>query len=152
MTSPHIRPMTPYDYYQWCGLYKGYADFYHVALIKDGVQTICSWLIATGQVCTGLVADQQGQLVGFTYFRGMPSSLRGQMVGSLDDLFVVPDHRSGGTAAALIKAVQAEARGQDWGIVRCITRVYDYRARGLYNKLTEKTDRMLYGSTEVAAK
>ena len=112
MTSRYIRPLTPDDYDQWRGLYQGYADFYHVNLTKDGVQTTWSWLIDDGHVCTGFVAEQQGQLVGFAHFRGMPSPLLGQMIGFLDDLFVVPEHRSGGAAAALIKALQAEAQVQ----------------------------------------
>ena len=98
------------------------------------------------------MAEQQGQLVGFVHFRGMPSPLRGQMIGFLDDLFVVPAHRSGGVAAALIKAVQAEAKAQGWCVVRWITRDHNYRARGLYDKLAEKTDWVLYEMTEMAAK
>ena len=107
MILPDIRPLTLDDYEQWRGLYQGYADFYHIALTKDGVQTTWSWLIDDGHVCTGLVAEQQGQLVGFAHFRGMPSPLRGQMIGFLDDLFVVPDHRSGGAAAALARSLPA---------------------------------------------
>ena len=153
MTSPYIRPLTPDDYDQWRELYQGYADFYQVALTKDGVQTTWSWLIDDGHICIGLVAEQQqGKLVGFAHFRGMPSPLRGQMIGFLDDLFVAPDHRSSGASAALIKAVQAEAKAQGWGIVRWITRDHNYRARSLYDKLAEKTDWVLYEMTEMAAK
>ena len=149
MTSPYIRPLAFDDYDQWFELYQGYADFYHVALSKDGVQTTWSWLIDAGHVCTGLVAEQQDQLVGFAHFRGMPSPLRGQMIGFLDDLFVVPDHRSGGTAAALIRAVRAAAKAEGWGVMCLITRENNYLARGLYYKLAEKTDWALY---EMAAK
>ena len=39
-----------------------------------------------------------------------------------------------------MRAVQEEAKVQDWGVVRWITRDHNYRARGLYDKLTEKTD------------
>ena len=149
MTSPYIRPLAFDDYDQWRELYQGYADFYHVPLTKIGVQNTWSWLIDAGHVCTGLVAEKQGQLVGFAHFRGMPSPLRGQMIGFLDDLFVTADHRSGGAATALIKAVQAEANIQGWSVVRWITRDHNYRARGLYDKLGEKTDWVLY---EMAAK
>jgi Acetyltransferase (GNAT) family. len=110
MTSPYIRPLTSDDYDQWRGLYQGYADFYHVALTKDGVQTTWSWLIDVEHVCSGLVVEQRGQLVGLAHFRGMPSPLRGQMIGFLDDLFVTPDHRSSGAAASLIRAVQQRVR------------------------------------------
>lgn len=63
-----------------------------------------------GHVCSGLVSEQLGQLVGLPYFCGMPSPSRGQIIGLLDDLFVVPQHCSGGAAAALIKTVQADAK------------------------------------------
>ena len=55
MTSSFIRLLTTDDYDQWRGLYQGYADFYQVALTKNGVQT--TWLIDARQVCTGLVAE-----------------------------------------------------------------------------------------------
>ena len=114
MTSAHIRPVVSADFDQWRRLYQGYADFYQVALSDDGVQTTWSWLIEPAHVCTGLVAEQPDGLVGLAHFRGMPSPLRGQMIGFLDDLFVTPAHRSDGTAAALITAVQAEATAQGW--------------------------------------
>jgi GNAT superfamily N-acetyltransferase len=69
------------------------------------------------------------------------------MIGFLDDLFVTLAHRSNGTAAALITAVQAEAKAQGWGVLRWITRDNNYRARGLYDKLAQKTDWVLYEMT-----
>ena len=95
MTSPAIRPLTPDDYDQWRRLYQGYANFYQVVLTKDGAQTTWSWLMDAGHVCTGIVAEQSRQLIGLAHFRGMPSPLRGQMIGFLDDLFVEPENWSG---------------------------------------------------------
>jgi len=147
MTSAHIRPVELADFDQWRRLYQGYADFYQVALSDDGVETTWSWLIEPAHVCTGLVAEQPDGLVRLAHFRGMPSPLRGQMIGFLDDLFVMPSHRSNGIAAALITAVQAEAKAQGWGVLRWITRDNNYRARGLYDKLAQKTDWALYEMT-----
>ena len=142
MTSAHIRPVELADFDQWRRLYQGYADFYQVALSDDGVQTTWSWLIKPARVCTGLVAEQPDGLVGLAHFRGMPSPLRGQMIGFLDDLFVTLAHRSNGTVAALITAVQAKAQG--WGVLRWITRDNNSWARWLYDKLAQKTDWALY--------
>ena len=61
----------------------------------------------------------------------------------------MPNYRSSGVAAALIRAVQAAAKAEGWGAMRWITRENNYRARGLYDKLAEKTDWALY---EMAAK
>ena len=68
MTSPYIRPLTSDDYEQWRGFYQGYADFYHVALTKVGVQTTWSCLIDVEHVCSGLMVEQQSQLVGLAHF------------------------------------------------------------------------------------
>ena len=78
MTPPTIRPLTPDDYDQWRRLYQGYADFYQVALTPDGVQTTWSWLIDAGHVCTGLVAEQSGQLVGLRIFAACPALCAGK--------------------------------------------------------------------------
>ena len=144
MSPTRIRPLKPDDYDQWRRLYQGYADFYQMALTIDGVQTTWAWLMDANHVRAGLVAEQSGQLVGLAHFRGMPSPLRGKMIGFLDDLFVVPENRSGGAAAALIKEVQAAAEAEGWGVLRWITRENNYRARGLYDKVAKKTDWALY--------
>ena len=61
-------------------------------------------------------------------------------VETQNDLFAMPDYRSGGAAVALIKAVWAAANAQGWGVVRWITRDHNYCARGIYDKLAEKAD------------
>ena len=45
--------------------------------------------------------------------------------------------------------IQAASKAEGWGVMRWITRENNYRARGLYDKLAEKTDWALY---EMAAK
>ena len=147
MALPCSRPLRPDDYEQWRWLYQGYAEFYNTASTKDGVQTTWSWLIDAGHVYNGLVAEQQGRSVGLAHFRGMLNSLRRQMIGCLDGLFVLPDHLSDGAAAALIRAVQTKAKAQGWAVVHRITRDYNYRATGLYYKLAEKTEGVRYEMT-----
>ena len=108
------------------------------------VETNWSWLMEPEHVCIGLVAENQTFLIGLAHFRGMPNPLRGQMIGFLDDLFVSSDFRSTGSAAALIMAVQEHAKVKGWFALRWITRDNNYRARGLCDKLAQKTDWMLY--------
>ena len=152
MTSPNIRLLASYDFDQWRGLFQGYDDFNQVSLSDDGVQATWSWLIDAEHVCTGLVAERQGQFVGLVHFLGKPNPLRRQIIGLLDDLFAVPDHRSGGVAVALIIGIKGAAETLGWSVVRWITRDHNYRARGLYDKLAEKTDWVLYEMTEMAVK
>lgn len=77
MTSSFITQLTSDDLDQWWGLDQRYGEFYHVALIKNGVQTKRSWLIDAGHFCVGLMVERQRQFARLTHFRGMPSQLRG---------------------------------------------------------------------------
>ena len=77
----------------------------------------------------------------------MPSPLRGAEVGFLDDLFVDPDRRGGGTGAALLRRVDEIAASHGWSVVRWITRDNNYRARGLYDGLSHRSDWITYEMT-----
>ena len=77
----------------------------------------------------------------------MPSPLRAANVGFLDDLFVDPAQRGGQAANALIRAVDVIAGQRGWDIVRWITRDDNYRARGLYDKLSTRSNWLVYEMT-----
>ncbi len=92
----------------------------------------------------GLVASIGGNLVGLAHYRPMPSPLRGEDIGFLDDLFVAPAGRGLGVAERLILAVRDEGRRRSWDLIRWITRDDNYRARSVYDRVAEKTDWNLY--------
>ena len=56
------------------------------------------------------MAKKKGQLVVLARFCGIPSLSGGEMIGMLDRLFVMPEHRSGGKVAALIEVFQVETK------------------------------------------
>ena len=64
--------------------------------------------------------------------------MRSQFTRLLNDLFMAFHQRSVGAAAALIKAVQAEAKAQGCGVVLWIIHGHNYWVRSLYDKLAEK--------------
>ena len=64
--------------------------------------------------------------------------MRSQFIRLLNDLFMAFHRRSVGAAAALIKAVQGEAKARGCGVVPWITRDHNYWVRRLYDKLAEK--------------
>ena len=142
-----IRPVTQADRDAWEHLYRGYADYYKVETNDAKLDTLFAWLCDPQHVCEGLVADRSGQLVGLAHFRAMPSPLRGTNVGFLDDLFVDPAQRGGGAAKALIHAVDAIAGQRGWDVVRWITRDDNYRARALYDKLSIRSNWLVYEMT-----
>ena len=79
-------------------------------------------------------------MVGLAHFREMPSPLRGTNIGFLDDLFVLPEKRGGKVVTLLIEELKKEAIEKNWGIIRWITQDNNYRARNLYDKISQKTD------------
>ena len=143
----NIRSLTEADRDAWEHLYRGYAAYYKVETSSTKLDTLFSWLCDPEHVCEGLVADVSGQLVGLAHFRAMPSPLRGANVGFLDDLFVDPAQRGGEVANALIRAVDVIARQRGWDVVRWITRDDNYRARGLYDKLSTRSNWLVYEMT-----
>ena len=78
--------------------------------------------------------------MGLAHFREMPSPLRGTNIGFLDDLFVLPEKRGGKVVTLLIEELKKEAIEKNWGIIRWITQDNNYRARNLYDKISQKTD------------
>ena len=124
----------------WLSLYKLYAEFYNTSLSNSGTKTTWEWLIDTNHPCTGIVVLEDNLLVGLAHFREMPSPLRGTNIGFLDDLFVLPEKRGGKVVTLLIEELKKEAIGKNWGIIRWITQDNNYRARNLYDKISQKTD------------
>ncbi len=89
-----IRELKEADFEQWLGLYQ-----------ETGIQTTWGWLIDSSHPLQGLVAVQEAALVGMAHFRAIPSPLRGQNIGFLDDLVVLPSAR-GGVGQLLLDELQ----------------------------------------------
>ena len=142
-----IRTVNEADRDAWERLYSGYAAYYEVETNSSKLDTLFSWLCDPQHVCEGLVAEESSQLIGLAHFRAMPSPLRGADVGFLDDLFVDPAQRGSGAAKALILAIDAIAGQREWDVVRWITRDDNYRARGLYDKLSTRSNWLVYEMT-----
>ena len=78
------------------------------------------------------------------HYREMPSPLRGQNVGFLDDLFVHPDYRGKSVVDELFAALRQAAKNRDWKFIRWITADNNYRGRAVYDKLATRTDWLTY--------
>ena len=142
-----IRHVEQADRAQWDRLYLGYAAHYQVETDMPRRDSLFAWLLDPGHVCGGLVAETNDGLVGLVHYRSMPSPLRGAEVGFLDDLFVDPERRGLGAGEALLLAVDGIAAERRWPVVRWITRDNNYRARGLYDRLSHRSDWINYAMT-----
>ena len=133
------------DKAQWQTLYLGYAEFYQVPMNQEILDTVWSWIFDKNNAFYALVAkDDAGQCLGLMHYRAMPSPLRGKVVGFLDDLFIKPTYRGQGIVEALYEGLNDSAAQKGWPFVRWITAENNYRGRGVYDKLSDKTHWVTY--------
>ena len=99
-----IRPVAVADKPAWARLYAGYAAFYKVDQTEAMRETVWGWLMDPGQTTEGLVAEQDGAVIGLAHFRAIARPLSASTGGFLDDLFVDPAARGTGAAEALLQA------------------------------------------------
>lgn len=139
-----IRPLEGADFAAWSRLYAEYATFYGVEQTEAMRSRVWGWINDPMHEVDGLVAERNGGLIGLAHFRGFSRPLSASVGGFLDDLFVDPQARGSGAAAALIAAVEAEGRRRDWTVIRWITADTNYRARGLYDQMATRTAWVTY--------
>ena len=131
-----IREIQLKDKVQWEKLYKGYADFYKVEMNDKILQTIWSWLHDKSHDVEGLVYEVEDKIIGLAHYRRMPSPLRGQYIGFLDDLFVDPKYRGQKIGEKLINQMKEISISRGWNLVRWITRNDNTKAKSLYDRVS----------------
>ena len=134
-----IREIQLKDKEQWGKLYRGYADFYKVEMSDKILQIVWNWLHDKSNEVEGLVYEVEDKIVGLAHYRKMPSPLRGQYIGFLDDLFVDPKYRGQKIGEKLINQMKEISKSKGWNLVRWITRNNNTRAKSLYDRVSEKT-------------
>jgi GNAT superfamily N-acetyltransferase len=140
-----IREPGEGDFFPWLGLYEQFADARGATLTDLVALRVWSWLTDDAAPERGLVAvDESGALVALVHFHEVPRPLNGDRALELDDLFVAEDHRSAGTARALLDAVVG--RGAQRGIraIQWIDRSGDDTTRALSETHGDRTDAALY--------
>ena len=139
-----IREIQLKDKDQWEKLYKGYADFYKVEMNNKILETVWNWLRNKNHEVQGIVYEIDDNIVALAHYRRMPSPLRGQDIGYLDDLYVDPKYRSQKIGEKLINKIKEISKSKDWNFVRWITRDDNVRAKSLYDRISEKTNWNVY--------
>lgn len=139
-----VRPVRASDKAQWAVLYAGYAAFYKVEQTEAMRETVWGWLMGEARMTEGLVAEEDGVIIGIAHFCAFARPLAAATGGFLNDLFVAPEARGSGAAEALIAALSDEGRKRGWMVIRWITAEDNYRARGLYDRVAERTKWVTY--------
>ena len=139
-----IREIQLKDKDHWEKLYKGYADFYKVGMNNEILQTVWSWLHDKNHEVQGIVYEIDNNIVALAHYRRMPSPLRGQDIGFLDDLYVDPKNRGQKIGEKLISKTNEISKNKGWNLIRLITRDDNAKAKSLYDRISEKTNWDVY--------
>jgi GNAT superfamily N-acetyltransferase len=109
-----IERVTEADLAELLPLVRAYCDFYEVAPSDDELLSLSRALIADPEhEGVQLLARDEGRAVGFATIFWSWATTSAERIGVMNDLFVAPEARGTGLAAALIEACRAEcaARG-----------------------------------------
>jgi GNAT superfamily N-acetyltransferase len=143
-TSCIIRAALPSDEPVWRQLWRGYCDFYE-ADVPDAV-TNRTWKRIldpdAGVMC--LVAEVEGQVVGFANCVVHENTWETQAVCYLEDLYVSPRLRGRGVGGALLEWLRNAMRAEGWARLYWTTRSGNARARRLYDRFAQADDFVRY--------
>ena len=140
--SIKVRPIVEADKARWLELFKEYIIFYKSKLSEE--QFELTWKRINSEFnINGLVAEIDGQIVGFTHYIFRPSTWAVEDFCYLEDLYVDPKVRGGGVGRALIKAVEDIAIAKGSKRLYWTTAPDNETARKLYDKVAI-SDRVQY--------
>ena len=140
--SIKIRPITPADKPRWLELFKEYIVFYESKLSDEQYELTWKRINSDFNI-TGLLAEKDGQVVGFTHYIFRPSTWEVEDFCYLEDLYVDPKVRGSGVGRALIKAVEEIAIAKGSKRLYWTTAPDNETARKLYDKVAI-TNRVQY--------
>lgn len=143
-TEAVVRPIEPADHDAWQRLFHDYRTFYEYDVDQVVVDRVWGWIHDECNEVDALVAEVDGQVVGFAHHREFARPSSGKRGLYLDDLFTDPNVRGQGVGRALINrlAEMAQERGIDK--VRWITAADNSTAQRLYDDLAERTTWLTY--------
>jgi GNAT superfamily N-acetyltransferase len=133
--SGNVRPLVAADKPAWLSLWAGYLKFYDAPLALEVTEATFARLTGADRAMFGLVAEQDGGIVGIAHCILHPSTWARGPYLYLNDLFVAPVVRGGGIGRALIEAVYRRADEMGAERVYWLTHETNATARKLYDSL-----------------
>lgn len=131
----------------WEPLWKGYQEFYKVALAPPTTDTTWARLHDADEPMHLLGAYRDGALLGIVHYIFHRSTWSEGGYCYLQDLFVAQEARGLGLGRALIEAVYAKAREAKVGRVYWLTHETNYFGRMLYDGVAENLGFIQYRKT-----
>ncbi len=140
-----IRPLRESDNAQWKTLWTGYLDYYETSVTDEVYQSTFARLIADDPLdFNGLVADQNGTLIGLTHYLFHRHCWKIENTCYLQDLYSSPEMRGQGIGRALIEAVYKVADENNAPAVYWLTQDFNAAGRRLYDKVGSLTPFIKY--------
>ena len=133
-----VRPVQPGDRAAWEPLWQGYLTFYEVTLASDVSDATWRRFLDPLEGLGALVAVRDGRLIGIAHYLLHRSTWAPVCYCYLEDLFVDPAVRGGGTGRALIAAVEQAAREAGASRLYWTTHESNQTAQNLYDQLAER--------------
>lgn len=135
-----IRAPIASDRAQWGLLWQGYLAFYETALPAEQHDRQFARLLSPDvHAFRGLVALQDGQMVGLAHYLFHAHGWQAHDTCYLQDLWTEPAARGRGVARALIAAVGAAAQAHGAAPVYWLTHAENHRARAVYDRVARAT-------------
>ena len=140
-----VRPLVRADKPQWAELWEAYLAFYQTSRPARIFDTLFDRLLGDDpQDFFGLVAEQDGRLVGLTHFLFHGHGWRVENVCYLQDLYADPSVRGQGVGRRLIEAVYGRADKVGAPEVYWLTQGDNALARQLYDRVGTLTPFIKY--------
>ncbi|NVK33200.1 MAG: GNAT family N-acetyltransferase [Rhodobacteraceae bacterium] len=146
MSSILIRPIEIDDEPQWRILWDGYLVFYNQPLAEEVTAGLFERLLGEGNH-NGLVAEHEGNLIGFVHYLFHASTWSLADVCYLEDLFVSETARAGGVGRKLIEGVYDASDAHGCRNTYWHTHHHNERARKLYDRIGVLTEFVRYDRT-----
>ncbi|MCH1883886.1 GNAT family N-acetyltransferase [Agrococcus sp. ARC_14] len=150
MSEISVRAVVAEDRQRWEELFHGYRTFYKNPHDDAVADRVWSWLLDAAHQSEGLIAELDGEIVGFAHWRRFARPSIGQTGIYLDDLFADPAVRGRGVGAALIARLQQIAATEGASVVRWITADDNATAQRLYDRVATKTRWLTYDAAPTA--
>jgi GNAT superfamily N-acetyltransferase len=139
-----LRRITAEDFDAWLSLWKGYQDFYRVAIADEVTRATWARLLDPAEPMNAALAIVHGQAVGMVHWIYHRSTWTIGDYCYLQDLFVAPDARGIGAGRALIEHVYADAARHGASRVYWLTHESNHVAMRLYDHIADKSGFVQY--------
>ncbi|MGF1609713.1 MAG: GNAT family N-acetyltransferase [Kiloniellales bacterium] len=146
MVQAFVRPARSNDEAAWLAMWWDFVEHSGPPepCSPDSPPAVWRWIMDPGHAMGCLIAESDGQVVGFVLYLVHPYSWTLRPICYLLDIYVRPKHRGAGLGRALIDALAEQGRAEGWLKIYWMTQADNTRAQALYDKVAERSSLVRY--------